>query len=241
MSDVFSVVTPCSAGVDGHAHKMLPALKALKQSWRLTWMVSAEELSRANRLIDEFEVRERVTLIEGRTTGAWEKALEGADVAVHLHNSPFGHLGPYLHLSMAAGVPCVALRAAAGEELPRDAVFSIEGGMFEASQMVGVFEELVRGDLRGCGDIGRRHILQESGVTSVAQKLEDIFVESAPGFVSIMERWTALYERARNELVQELAPLVDIPDSSAPSPFVALVEPFIEELNAFSRTMEGTR
>ncbi len=240
-SDLLSVVTPCSPGVEGHSHKMLPALKALKQPWRLTWMVSAEELSRANGLIDEFDVRERVTLVEGRTTGAWERALEGADVAVHLHNSPFGHLGPYLHLSMAAGVPCVALRAAAGEELPRDAVFSIEGGMFETAQMVGIFEQLARGDLLGCGDVGRRYIVKEAGVNSIAQKLGDLFVESAPNVAPIMERWNALYKRGWDALVQELVPLVDTADSVAPSPFEALVKPFIQELNEFSRNIVAAR
>jgi hypothetical protein len=229
-----SVVSACSPGIEGHPHKILQALGALKHPWNLTWMVSSDEMAKARQVVEEFGAQDNVTFIEGRESGAWEKILEHADVALHLRNSPFGHLGPYLHLSLAMGVPCVVLRAAAGEELPHSAVFSVEGGMFETAQLVGIFEAISRGDAVGCGEAGRRFIQCEAAAGQVAQRLGDLFAEVAPTFVPVLSQWEELYEQAYETLVAEIEPLVELPASQGPSPFELLVKPFVDEVKSFA-------
>lgn len=229
------VVSQCSTGIEGHSHKVLQALNALKTPWSLTWMVDGSELSRARALVEEFEVTSNVSFVEGRTSTAWSELLETADAALHLHNSPFGHLGPYVHMSLAAGVPTLVLRAAGGEELPSDAVFSISPGLFETAQYVGIFEALSRAGSEDFGESGRAFIEHEAGVAKVAKQLEAIFYQMAPVCAEVLSRWSALYERANNALVEEIKPLVDTSAPGSPSAYQHIILPFVEEIRNFSK------
>jgi glycosyltransferase involved in cell wall biosynthesis len=231
----FEIVTQSSPGIEGHMHKSLQALKALKGPWHLTWMLDASESSRARALVEEFEASDRVTLLEDRSTGVWNELLLTADVALHLHNSPFGHLGPYLHLSMAAGVPSVVLKAAGGEEFPAEAVFLVVAGAFETAQLLGIFEALSREGGRRFGEAGREFISREADVTKVAKQLETLFHDVAPSFSEVLPRWAALYDRAEDALVSEIKPLVDSADSGVPSAFELIITPFVEEIRSFAR------
>jgi len=234
--ETLKVVTQSSPGIESHAHKSLQALKALKRPWHLTWMLDVSESPRARALIEEFEVSDRVTIVENRSTGVWNELLLNADVALHLHNSPFGHLGPYLHLSMAAGVPVVVLKAAAGEELPIEAVFSIVTGAFETAQLVGIFEALSGEGSRRFGEAGREFISREADVPKVAKQLETLFHDVAPSFSEVLTRWASLYERAEDALVSEIEPLVEAADSVAPSAFELIIKPFVEEVRSFGQS-----
>jgi hypothetical protein len=173
--------------------------------------------------------------VEGRTSSAWSDLLETADAALHLHNSPFGHLGPYLHMSLAAGIPTLVLRAAGGEELPSDAVFSISPGLFETAQFVGIFEALSRAGSKNLGEPGRAFIEHEAGVAQVAKQLEATFYQMAPVCAEVLSQWSALYDRADNALVEEIKPLVDTPAPGSPSAYERIILPFVAEVRNFSK------
>jgi hypothetical protein len=136
---------------------------------------------------------------------------------------------------MAAGVPVVVLKAAAGEEIPIEAVFSIVTGAFETAQLVGIFEALSGEGSRRFGEAGREFISREADVPKVAKQLETLFHDVAPSFSEVLTRWASLYERAGDALVSEIEPLVDSVDSVAPSAFELIIKPFVEEVRSFGQ------
>lgn len=220
-----------SASVVGRAHKFLPALAALKTPWHLTWMVEPTERDEAEVLLSEFGVSDRVSLIEGMSPQRWEDLLRSSDVALHLRSSPFGHLGPYLQLSMAAGVAAIVMRYASGEEIPQDAVFSIVPGMHETAQILGVLEALSRRDPRTLAVSAQALMRSENEVSVVARRMSVLFQSAAPALVEVMARWESLYAAAAHALLDEVRGFVDAPVGGMPGSYETIVAPFVEELH----------
>jgi hypothetical protein len=192
-------------------------------------MIEPTERDEAEILLSEFGVSERVSLIEGMSPQRWEDLLRSSDVALHLRSSPFGHLGPYLQLSMAAGVPAVVMRYASGEEIPQDAVFSIVPGMHETAQILGVLEALLLRDPGSLGVAGQLLMRSENEVALVARRTGDLFQSVAPALVGVMARWESLYANAAHALLDEVRGCVDAPVGVMPGSYDTIVAPFVEE------------
>jgi hypothetical protein len=196
-----------TVNVEDRAYKILPALKAARYECHLTWLVDSHEVSRAQELIEEFSVQERVTLVHGRTVGRWREILDTSDVALHMHRSPFGHLAPYLQCSLAAGVPVVVSDAAEGAQLPDSCVFRVAPGLTEARELAELFGALSAIPLESIGRRGREYIASESEVSCVAERLGDLFYQNLPGIKQCMDRWESLQQRASRALIQEVLSL----------------------------------
>jgi hypothetical protein len=196
-----------TVNVEDRAYKILPALKAARYECHLTWLVDSHEVSRAQELIEEFSVQERVTLVHGRTVGRWREILDTSDVALHMHRSPFGHLAPYLQCSLAAGVPVVVSDAAEGAQLPDSCVFRVAPGLTEARELAELFGALSAIPLESIGRRGREYIASESEVSCVAERLGVLFYQNLPGIKQCMDRWESLQQRASRALIQEVLSL----------------------------------
>jgi len=193
-----------SVHVDDRAYKILPALRDVTTPCHLTWLIAVHEVEQARALIAEFAVEDKVTLLEGRTFERWRSLVGESDVAVHLHRSPFGHLAPYLQISLAAGRPVIVSDAAEGSHLPKDVMFSIVPGMHEAAQMRALLEELAKVSLAKIGKRGREFVRAQSDVNLIALKLGELFMRSIPVCKGCLSRWNRLGNSAADSLLQEV-------------------------------------
>jgi glycosyltransferase involved in cell wall biosynthesis len=216
--------------LEGRAHKLLPAFADCKVPAALTWVIDPSERADALRMVQEFGLAERVTLIEVNSPERWSSLVAQSDVALHLSSNPHGRLSPYLELSMAAGVPTVVMRSGRGETLPEDAVFSIEPGLHETAQLIGVLEALAKCDARVFGKAGQAFVQEHNDPVRVAAQLGSIFRESAPLLTSVMKAWEGLYARGEQALMEEIKSLTDAPVGGMPGAFETIVAPFVAEL-----------
>ena len=224
------IVAASSTRLDGRAHKFLPALADCLRPVHLTWVVEPSERMDAERIIGEFGVRDRVTLVEGNSPERWRALVAKSDLALHLSSNPHTRLSPYLELSMAAGVPTVVMRVGRGETISDDVAFVIEPGLHETSQLVGIFEAVSQVDSRQFGRAGQHLVKDSNDPTLVAARLSSMFRESAPLLVDVMRAWQGLYQRAEEVLLEEIRELVDAPTGGLPGAYEMIVKPFVEEM-----------
>jgi hypothetical protein len=203
------VVTAAGVGLEGRSHTFLPALKAAQGTWDLLWMIDACEQQRAESLLEEFKVQHEVSLVVGRSPQAWSRMVDSADVALHLHNYFFGHLAPYLQISLEAGVPCVTLRAIGGVDFPESAVWTVVPGHAESKQISEALSLIGKVGPVGAGLHGQEVARHESEASSVADRLAATFERSAPVLAPVMERWGQLFAEAKGELFKEVQALMD--------------------------------
>jgi glycosyltransferase involved in cell wall biosynthesis len=217
---------------EDRGYKILPALRDVQSECHMTWLVDSSEESRARALVEEFSVEDRVTLVVGRSVERWSEIVQRSDVALHMHRSPFGHLAPYLQISLAAGTPIVVSDAAEGSQLPRDCVFPVVPGMFESAELRELFQALNRTPLDGVARRGREFILSHSDVKVVAHRLASVLEESSEGIKRCMDRWELLQRRASEALIAEVVGLA----GKAPDGFEAeqIVLPAARELGWLS-------
>lgn len=214
----------------GRGHKFLPALAELQSEWSLTWVIPAGGRGDAERLSGEFGLTDRVELIEGNTPELWTSLVTKSDVALHLLSSKFGHLGPYLELSMAAGIPVIALKCGSGETLPDDAAFIVAPGAHESTQIREILSTLAQEGPERFGQRGRDVVRRENDPRHVAKCLEDIFRRSAPIMREVMTKWGTLYTQAGDALLNEVKELIDAPVGGMPASYDSIVAPLLSEM-----------
>jgi hypothetical protein len=215
---VFHLASIGGVGVEDQSYKLLPALRDLSCAWHLTWLVDHDEVSRARELLEEFSVTERVSIEEGRSVEAWRTIVERSDCALHLHRSPFGHLSPYLQLSLAAGAAVVVSDAFEGSMLPADRVYRVVPDLSEGVVLRELFGVLSRTPRERAGQLGREFVEREWSVPQVAERLAQLFDESAPNVQRCMERWNVLEQQAADALINGvLASFPSLSQEEAPS------------------------
>ncbi len=128
--------------IEDRAHSLLEALRGFPGDWRLLWLIDEGEKSEVRALLQEFGFNESpdlgVILDSGRTPEAWASLVANADLALHLKCSAYGNYGPYLPLSLSAGVPAVVMRFGAAAELSEKIVCRIEPGIYEVKSLIDV-------------------------------------------------------------------------------------------------------
>lgn len=223
---VFKIASASVPGIEGRGHKLFSVLKELSCAWHLSWMIDPVEKNAACELLQEFGVEDRVTLVSPRTTEGWIEVVAASDVALHLHTSPFGHLAPFVQLSLAAGIPTVVSLSAQGEDLPSDVVFQVVPGLDEGGQLRGILEGVRRESASSLlGSTGQRYVLEWHHADRVADLLAEGFIEWAPHVGYVMDRWSRVAERAKQALMSEVRSLVDGDLVRGISPFEMVMKP----------------
>ncbi len=216
--------------LEGRAHKFLPAVADSKRACHLTWVIEPSERADAQRMVNEFGVGEKVTIVEGNYPERWRELVAASDLALLLNSNPHARLSPYLELSMAAAVPAVVMRCGRGEQLSSDVAFVVEPGLHETAQLVEILQSVTHENSRPLGKKGETLTREENEPSRVASKLGDIFTRSAPALVGVMRAWDGLYKRGETALLQEIKTLVDAPVGDMPGASEIIVTPFVEEL-----------
>jgi hypothetical protein len=235
-SSQFNIATLSVAGIEGRSHKVLPVLRELNCDWRLTWLIDPQERATAQGLVAEFGISvDRVTFIEERSAERWGKIVAESDLALHLHTSPFGHLAPFLGISLAHECPVITACSAQGDDLPDSVVFKITPGLHESAQLREILLELIAATEVS----NKRYIYGAPGLTyareyfnpeRIARLLSDVLVEQAPQVSYVMDRWRAISKRADKALLSEVRGLVSAGECDVVSAYDSVLAPSLEEL-----------
>jgi hypothetical protein len=95
---------------------------------------------------------------------------------------------------------------------------------------VGIFEAVSRTDSRSLGAAGQSLVTRENDPVLVAERLGNLFRESAPLLGNVMRAWDGLYQRAEGALLEDIRGLVDAPTGALPGAYERIVRPFVDEL-----------
>jgi hypothetical protein len=142
---------PMRVGISGGVRlgsRVVRVLEAIHSQNKLcegvvvVWLLKdAAELSAAKRLCAEFPAV-AVELRVGRTPAQWITLCETLHCAVHLHFGMFERPGPYLPLSLAAGLPCLC-STEAQVYLPAGSAFFVRPGETEVGEITAIFAEIL--------------------------------------------------------------------------------------------------
>lgn len=191
-----------SPRIEHRAHKLCAALAALAAPWRLEWLLDERERAQAEALAAEWGL-EGITFHCGRSPQRWAALVGRCHAAVHTLFSVFGQPGPYLQISLTAGLPALVTRFASSELLPDNVVWKIEPGETEAAQMREVLEHLAAEPHAGETDRIRAYAQESYDARAVAGELAAVFEMNAGYLQALLERWEAMRREARRALLDE--------------------------------------
>lgn len=192
-----------SPRIEHRAHKLLQAMKDAHVSWKLMWLIDDIEREQAKSLIEE-SGGGKWEILSPRTPEKWAEMIPHAQIAVHPHFSVYGHLNPYLPMSLAAGLPCIVSDFAGGSRLPDNLVFKIKPGDTEARELTMLLNRIEKSGGPGCFPEASAYAAEVHSAEAIAAELEMIITESMPALSSAMKRWNAMEEEARCGLFKEV-------------------------------------
>ena len=209
-------------GIEGRVPAILEALRrvssgprlASTKKCRLHWLLdNAKEREIAESMLKDFGVQDLCTtsggpdgLPFGRGPYAWENALDGIDVALHLHFSVYGQPGPALALSLAKGLPTLVSDFGGSDFLPDDVVLKIRPGAGEVQEIAAVIDGLRTGRLVVDARRAQSVATERHDARQIADQLLCAMRLSGPALERIQTRWNALEGEAAQALIREVAP-----------------------------------
>jgi len=197
------IVYSGSVRIDHRAHKLLEALSNINVDYQFVWLLEESELEKGRELLREFGIDgAKVKFVCGRSPQMWRNELKGADIAVHTLFSAYGQLGPYLQMSLMAGVPSIVNSFATDPFLPDRLIFKIESGEHEAYELWAVLEKLLCQDLSLLRTQIGAYALENFDSQQVARELSSVFVSSQPYLEKVSARWKEIEKEARSELLK---------------------------------------
>ncbi len=191
-----------SPRIENRPHKLLQALSELKGP-RLCWLVSEREFSEARRLLEEFGLKD-ADLIAGRTPEKWEETVKEGGIAIHTHFSVFGQVGPYFHISLMAGLPCLVSDFGSSDYFPSNVLFKIPPGEGEANLLRTTIETILSNPGLSRVKLAAEYAREMYSERAVAGELSYIFERSLPLIKEVSESWRAFEEVAAKDLVEEV-------------------------------------
>lgn len=193
--------------IEQRVHKVLLALANMKIHCKLRWLVAQEEETQAREMLKEFSLVDAEIVI-GRSPEAWKTLISAGGIAVHTLFSAFGQSGPYLPLSLSAGLPCMVSNFGAMEHIPDDVVYKIQPGETEAREIEETLALLLsRRDLHTTARV-RCFAEEVHDRRKIAAELAAIFRHEAGYLREKTLAWQALEEDARATLLGECAALL---------------------------------
>ena len=191
--------------IEHRAQFLLPALSKLS-NLELVWLLDPSEVAAAQELIREFGIK-RCQLIEGRTAETWKNLVQQGGLAVHTAFTVFGHLSPYLEISLAAGLPVIVTNFGVTAGLPEQIIFTVEQGAGEEQQIFALLKRYETGALPDLAENARAYAEEVHAAPAVATELARLIVAAQPYLSQQYQRWNALEKEARTAIKTELQAL----------------------------------
>jgi len=186
--------------IESRPHKVLEALSRIPAA-EIVWLIDDEERGAAEELLTEFGLRARAQLVSPRAPERWAELLPTLRVGVHTLFSVYGQPGPYLSLSLAAGLPCVATDFGAVPELPSALVAKVEPGRSEAYQIERFVREFLERPVSSLRERVFTFAAEQFASEKVAGELAQIFHRAIP----LVKPRLAAWERFESEAAEALA------------------------------------
>lgn len=228
-SSRLTIAAAARAEIKGEMHKVFLALSQLDTPWQLTWMIDDRDVAAAQSLIAEFNVADHTTIVQGRSPETWRSLLESHAVALHLHNSPFHAVAPYLELSLGAGRPVVVSGWFGIAEAEDTAAFRVEPGLTMGAQLLEIFKELSLANHANIGSAGREYAEAHLSSEVISKRLGDLLLAHIPGWRSIVSRWDEIGTAAERLLLEDTAKLVRSSVKDSMPNGVPFIEGFFSE------------
>ena len=195
-----------STKIEHRSHKLLEALSKTEVDYKLIWMIDSDEENLALDLLGEFGI-ESYEFLVFRTPSAWQELVTSLDLAVHTQFSAFGQPGPYLAMSLMAGLPVAVTRFGTTDVLPASVVFHIEAGETESSQIIELLERLSDGSKTSSLQTTRDYAAEIFDCQAVASELSSMFLKSRQYFQESLGAWDNFQFKARKSLLNEVSEL----------------------------------
>jgi len=190
--------------IEHRAHKLLPALKELGSKVKLTWLLGDEtEKQAAGELLNEFELKE-CNLLSGRSPQSWAGLLTKADIALHPLFSAYGQPGPYLAMSLMAGLPCIVSRFGATDYLPEELVFKITPGEGEVMEIKSALTAIIEDVVHFCPQAVSAYAYERHEAKKTAGELAWIFESSRAELRLLLDKWAGFEASARCSVLEEV-------------------------------------
>lgn len=207
-----------SPHVQHRGHKLCDALSQHEGNYSLKWMLDEDEHFKAVELCEEFGITS-VEFTIGRSPERWSEVVGEADLAVHTLFSVFGQTGPYLEISLAAGVPTVVTKFGGADALSDDLVFKVRPGDTEAAELRSILKAVSGSD---CSNLSSSFAKENYSAEVIGQELLKVFQMNQEYLADVRESWSDFQSEARSALLEEVLPQ-DLLSRT-------LVEPIFKEL-----------
>lgn len=195
-----------STRIEHRAHKLLPAIP---KDAKFLWMIDESEIGEATRLIKEAGVAD-FDLRLGRSPEVWDGILRESSCACLPLFSVYGHLHPYLEMSLLAGVPTVVTRFGTTEYLSQKIVFQVAPGDHETAEFKEVLTVILNGEFSQSLTENVHTFARETySPSTIASELYSIVEREMPHVRECRKKWDALVALAREEVLSEAKSLVD--------------------------------
>ena len=225
----FKKVSFCgSPRIENRAHKVFEALSQVGSAFEVNWLIDKSEKKASEELLSQFPELQ-VNLYFDRQPQNWIRLLENTDIAIHTMFSVFGHVEPYLSMSLMAGVPCISSNFASLEYLPENLVVKVQSGETESFEIAQALDAFARGDILDTKDASRSYAIEMFETRKIAQELISIFNNTQDYFKTFYRRWEALEHEATSELIRESKSFLKIADDTSAMPSLDL-KPIFDEL-----------
>lgn len=200
----------CGARIGGRSHSLFSAISTLPDPSliQIVWMIRDDrDRTRAEKLRAEFS-KVRIELISNRTPQRWLELLPTLDICVHAHFGMFEQTGPYLPLSLGAGLPCIVSEECR-DWLPREIALFVRPGELEVGELREMLSEILHsGAFRN--EYAKDYVREFHSPAVVQQELSVLLSTHEAKLLERLREVDNLQKRARKALVKEVAPPAEI-------------------------------
>lgn len=201
--DQWSVGYAGSVRIEHRAHKLLEAVSHFGKKLKLIWLVCEQEREQAQALVNEFGV-ECFELVCSRTPEKWAALLDELDAACHPLFGVYGQPGPYLAMSLMAGLPCLVTGFGAIDYYPEQIVFKITPGESEATEMEQALGAILRRQVQFDPRAISAYAYELHESSAVAAQLGWILEQSRGQLRLAQLEWQAFETLAQRALLKEV-------------------------------------
>lgn len=192
--------------IEHRAHKLLAAIP---EDVKLLWMIDETDKEEAMRLVQEFEIK-NFELRMNKSPEVWDSILKEVSCVCIPLFSVYGHLHPYLEMSMIAGVPTVVTKFGSTEYLSDKVVFHVSPGDRESAEFKGIIKTLVEGRfspslIKNIHNFGTEMF----SPNIVARELFAIINREMNFITEKRNAWSSLEQDARDTLLKDVTKSID--------------------------------
>lgn len=192
------------AGSPGFENRAIKVLEAMREvPGELIWLLKQSEIPRAKELATDAGIT-RVTFLEGESPDSWSRIIPTLDVGIHTFFSVYGTPGPYLPITLSAGVPAIVTDFGEGELLPDEVALKIEPGHSEVLSLrenLITLSKLSEENRKVIGSAAREYAIENYSAPIVARELCHVLNRAASELKGFYSRWQEVGSWGRSQVI----------------------------------------